>query len=68
MNYTLNMAAARNGVIFNTGINVELTKEENFEINPIQISDTINLGKIGQYGNKKIGYLMYNQFVSKKKS
>ena len=66
MNYTLNMAAARNGVIFNTGINVELTKEENFEINPIQISDIINLGKIGQYGNKKIGYLMYNQFVSKK--
>ena len=66
MNYTLNMAAARSGVIFNTGVNVELTKKENFEINPIQINKIINLDKIGQHGNKKIGYLMYNQFVSNK--
>ena len=66
MNYTLNMAAARNGSIFNTGVDVELTKEENFEINPIQISEIINLDKIGQNENKKIGYLMYNQFVSNK--
>ena len=66
MNYTLNMAAARNGLIFNTGVDVELTKKENFEINPIQISEIINLDEIGQNGNKKIGYLMYNQFVSNK--
>ena len=66
MNYTLNMASVRNGAIFNTGVEIDLTKEEDFQINPIQISEIINLGNTGEVGNEKIGYLMYNQFVSEK--
>ena len=66
LNYTLNMASARSGAIYNTGVEVELTKEENFEINPIQISKVIDMNEIGQVNNAKVGYLMYNQFVADK--
>ena len=60
LSYTLNMADSIDGNLVLNEINVELTKEENFETNPIQISKTIDTNA------GKIGYLMYNQFVADK--
>ena len=66
LNYTLNMASTDSGVLALNGIEVNLTKEENFEINPIQVSNIIPFdgGINGYLGN--VGYLMYNQFVADK--
>tara|TARA_B100001173_G_scaffold1539_1_gene1308 strand:- start:1204 stop:2715 length:1512 start_codon:yes stop_codon:yes gene_type:complete len=66
LTYTLNMASAKNGALAINGINIELTKEENFKTNPIQISKSITFNnEIGGYtGN--LGYIMYNQFVADK--
>ena len=50
------------GKLIANGINIELTKEENFESNPIQIEKIITIN------SNKIGYLMYNQFVGNKTS
>tara|TARA_B100000963_G_scaffold347418_1_gene353712 strand:- start:9965 stop:11464 length:1500 start_codon:yes stop_codon:yes gene_type:complete len=61
LNYTLNMATIENGKVIPNGVNVELTKEENFETNPIQINKTFDI----QNGDQ-VGYLMYNQFVANK--
>lgn len=61
LTYSLNMATAENGTLVENGIVVELTKEENFETNPIQVSKTIPLSN-----GEKVGYLMYNQFVADK--
>ena len=60
LTYTLNMAEVQDGTLQENGIVVELTKVENFETNPIQISKTINTAA------GKVGYLMYNQFVANK--
>ena len=60
LNYTLNMAKVENGSIISNGINIELDKIENFEVNPVQINKVLNTS----VGN--IGYLMYNQFVASK--
>ena len=38
LTYTLNLATIQNNAIVSNGIDVELTKVENFETNPIQIS------------------------------
>ena len=57
LNYTLNMADLNNNLLSPNGKNVSLTKTENFQSNPIQISKIINTG------SSKIGYLMYNQFA-----
>ena len=62
LTYSLNMVSVQNGIISNNGVVVELTKEENFETNPIQVSKIITTDA----GN--IGYLMYNQFVANKSS
>tara|TARA_X000001036_G_scaffold171441_1_gene162094 strand:+ start:1356 stop:2867 length:1512 start_codon:yes stop_codon:yes gene_type:complete len=66
LTYTLNMASVKNGALASNGINVELTKEENFETNPIQISKSITLNneRDGYTGN--LGYIVYNQFVADK--
>ena len=61
LNYTLNMASIENGKVISNGINVELTKEENFETNPIQINKTFDI-----QNGVQVGYLMYNQFVANK--
>ena len=61
LNYSLNMATIENGKVISNGVNVELTKEENFETNPIHISKTFDT----QNGDQ-VGYLMYNQFVANK--
>ena len=61
LNYSLNMATIENGKVISNGVNVELTKEENFETNPIHISKTFDI----QNGDQ-VGYLMYNQFVANK--
>ena len=60
------MASAKNGAVSNNGINVQLTKEENFETNPIQISKTIAIDNNDNGYAGSIGYLMYNQFVADK--
>jgi len=66
LTYSLNMAEVQDGSLVNNGVVVELTKIENFETNPIQISTTLTYsdGETGYVGN--IGYLMYNQFVADK--
>lgn len=63
LTYSLNMAEVNDGTLVNNGVVVELTKIENFETNPIQISSIIpySQGETEYTGN--IGYLMYNQFV-----
>ena len=66
LSYTLNMASVQNGSLYSNGINVELVKEENFEVNPIQIQKTIPLGSKNSNNGGIIGYLMYNQFVADK--
>ncbi|MDA9015590.1 S41 family peptidase [Flavobacteriaceae bacterium] len=57
LTYTLNMGTIEENGIVSNGIEIELTKEEEFETNPIQISKTIETSA------GKVGYLMYNQFV-----
>lgn len=57
LNYTLNMADLNNNLLSPNGKNISLTKTENFQSNPIQISKIIN------NGDSRIGYLMYNQFA-----
>jgi len=58
LTYTLNMATIKNNSIISSDKVVQLTKIENFQENPIYTS------KIIDYQGKKIGYLMYNQFLS----
>lgn len=57
LSYTLNMADLNNNLLSPNGKNIALTKTENFQSNPIQIS------KIIEVGQSKVGYLMYNQFA-----
>jgi len=57
LTYTLNMARIGENGIESNGVDIELTKEEEFETNPIQINKTFDTS------SGKIGYLMYNQFV-----
>ena len=61
LNYTLNMASIENGRVISNGVNVELTKEENFKSNPIQVNKTFDIAD-----ERQVGYLMYNQFVADK--
>jgi len=63
---TLNMAAIVNGNIVQSTKEVELVKQENFNINPIQIAKVLDLSSAELDLNKKIGYLMYNQFLADK--
>jgi C-terminal processing protease CtpA/Prc len=62
LTYTLNMGSIEDGKIVNNGLNIELTKEEEFETNPIQVD------KVLETSVGKVGYLMYNQFVIGKNS
>ena len=55
--YTLSLVNIENGIPISTGVDVPLTKIENFYKNPIQVE------KILDYPDAKVGYLMYNQFV-----
>ncbi len=54
--YTLNMADIANGTISPNGKEVTLTKQENLLEDPILVNSVLT------QGDKKIGYLMYNQF------
>ena len=61
--YTLTLAEVRenasgNRTVVETGETVSLTKETNFAENPILIAKTLDVE------GQKIGYLMYNSFVS----
>ena len=51
------MSSLQSGTLISNGIDVELTKEENFKTNPIQVSKTFSIPN-----GVKVGYLMYNQF------
>lgn len=63
LTYSLNLASVENGELVENGVVVELTKEENFVTNPIQMSSILALAE-----GEKVGYLMYNQFVADKSS
>ena len=63
---TLNMAAIANGNIVQSTKEVELVKQENFNINPIQVAKVLDLSSAELDLEKKIGYLMYNQFLADK--
>lgn len=54
--YTLNMADIANNTISPNGKEVTLTKQENLLEDPILVNTILT------EGDKKIGYLMYNQF------
>jgi C-terminal processing protease CtpA/Prc len=54
--YTLNMADIANSTISPNGKEVTLTKQENLLEDPILVNTVLT------EGDKKIGYLMYNQF------
>lgn len=56
--YTLDMATLANNTITPNGIEVELTKQENFQEDPILIDKVIERDGI------KIGYLLYNVFFN----
>jgi C-terminal processing protease CtpA/Prc len=56
--YTLNMADIEGNDIVPNGREVTLTKEENFQEDPIFITDVFE-----NVGGETVGYLMYNQFV-----
>jgi len=58
MTYTISLSTFENGSFSPTGLDITLNKEEDFEKNPVHIFKTI------ESGSNKIGYLMYNQFVS----
>ena len=58
------MASVENGSIVRNFKEVELVKVENFKINPIQIAKVLDWPSVDTTPNKKIGYLMYNQFVA----
>ena len=58
LTYTISLADFNNGVYSLNGISIELTKEENFQKNPIVAQNII------ESEEAKIGYLMYNQFAS----
>lgn len=55
-NYTLNMTELINDALVPNGKKIELSKEEGLIENPILVSNVIEIG------DKKIAYLMYNQF------
>ncbi len=56
--YTLNLASIDNNTITPNGMEVSLTKVENFVENPILISKVIEENGI------KVGYLLYNSFIA----
>lgn len=58
LTYTLQMADISENTITPNSETVELTKVENFEKNSIQINKVLNVS------DKKIGYVMYTQFVN----
>ena len=60
------MAKIQNGEILRTNTNVELKREFDFKINPIQLASIISVENQKTMFSKKIGYLMYNQFVADK--
>ncbi|MGA1030398.1 MAG: S41 family peptidase [Flavobacteriaceae bacterium] len=59
LTYTLNMASIVEGSLEANGVNVSLTKIENFESNPIQEELVIDVN------GTQVGYLMYNQFLAR---
>jgi C-terminal processing protease CtpA/Prc len=56
--YTLNMANYENGTFVANGKDVTLTSQENFQENPIYITNTIEVN------GQKIGYIYYNRFLT----
>lgn len=54
--YTLNLAKIEDNTIIPTGQEISLTKQPDVNVNPILINKTFEIS------NRKIGYLMYNQF------
>lgn len=55
--YTLNMANYENDTFVTNGKDVSLTKQENFQENPIYVSNMI------ETNGQKIGYIFYRRFL-----
>tara|TARA_B110000444_G_scaffold258376_1_gene299094 strand:- start:5504 stop:6973 length:1470 start_codon:yes stop_codon:yes gene_type:complete len=66
MTYTISLSNYESGSFTPIGQNITLTKKENFEKNPIYVNEIVAAGSLtgAVTGTYKIGYLMYNQFVS----
>lgn len=58
LTYSLGMASFENGTYSLNGTNIELTKEENFQKDPLYHQEVYTIE------DQRIGYLMYNQFAS----
>lgn len=56
--YTLNMVTLQGEELVSNGKEITLTKVENFQEDPILVSNVLEVG------DRKIAYLMYNQFQS----
>jgi C-terminal processing protease CtpA/Prc len=57
--YTLNMADIQGNDVVPNGREVSLTKEENFQENPVFLTEVFE-----NIGGKTVGYLMYNGFTN----
>ncbi len=55
--YTLSFASVSDGSIAPNGVSISLTKEVDFQENPIHVHKVLSIG------GKKIGYLLYNGFT-----
>jgi C-terminal processing protease CtpA/Prc len=62
----LNMGKIENGAILRKNSDIELIREFDVQINPIQINSIISLENQQTKSSEKIGYLMYNQFIADK--
>ena len=62
----LNMGKIENGAILRKNSDIELIREFDVQINPIQINTIISLENQQTKSSEKIGYLMYNQFIADK--
>jgi C-terminal processing protease CtpA/Prc len=60
------MGKIENGAILRKNSDVELIREFDVQINPIQINTIISLENQQTKSSEKIGYLMYNQFIADK--
>ncbi|WP_445382461.1 S41 family peptidase [Robiginitalea sp. IMCC43444] len=56
--YTLTMADLVDGTLTPNGTEITLTKEENFQEDPLHVVTTLDVN------GQKIGYLMYNRFLN----
>ena len=55
--YTIDLATINNNTITKTGVSINMTNSQ-------QTEQSVHLSKVIQNGGKKVGYVMYNSFVT----